>query len=83
MLAAGYDITGETKTRAVLREFDRLCGLDNLRVLHLNDSKGALGSRLDRHEHIGKGQVGLAAFGVLVNIAPLPPQYPIQRNVQN
>jgi len=67
LLAAGYDITTEANTKRVLREFDETCGLDHLRVVHLNDSKGALGSRIDRHEHIGKGQVGLAAFGAVVN----------------
>jgi deoxyribonuclease-4 len=51
---------------ASLDKFDRLCGLEHMAVLHLNDSKGKLGSRLDRHEHIGDGEVGLEGFaGVL------------------
>lgn len=66
LLAGGYDIGTEGKMRRTLREFDDLCGLERLRALHLNDSKGALGSRIDRHEHIGKGRVGLAAFAALV-----------------
>ncbi len=82
-LAAGYDLashangdgTGKKRTRAggraiadeVLDEFDTICGLSNLRVLHLNDSKGARDSRVDRHEHIGKGHVGLGAFAAVVN----------------
>ncbi len=70
-LAAGYDIRAEGDAAGVLAEFDRVCGLANLRVMHLNDSKGALGSRIDRHEHIGAGQVGKAAFGVVVNRAEL------------
>ncbi|MCB9838468.1 MAG: deoxyribonuclease IV [Phycisphaeraceae bacterium] len=66
-LAAGYDITTEKKTEKVLQEFDRVCGLANLKVLHLNDSKGALGSHVDRHEHLGMGEVGEGAFACLVN----------------
>lgn len=66
-LAAGYDITTEKKTDKVLREFDEVCGLENLKALHLNDSKGALGSHVDRHEHIGEGEVGIGAFTAIVN----------------
>jgi len=43
-------------------EFDRVIGLERLSALHLNDSKTARGSRVDRHEHIGKGKIGLEAF---------------------
>ena len=46
----------------MFREFDHVIGLDRLAALHLNDSKTALGSRVDRHEHIGKGKIGLDAF---------------------
>ena len=46
----------------MFREFDRIIGLQHLVALHLNDSKTARGSRVDRHEHIGKGQIGLEAF---------------------
>ena len=66
-LAAGYDITTEKKTEAVIQEFDGVCGLENLKVLHLNDSKGSLGSHVDRHEHIGEGEVGKGAFTAIVN----------------
>jgi len=59
---AGYDISTEAGTRKTFREFDRIVGLDRLAALHLNDSKTARGSRVDRHEHIGKGQIGLEAF---------------------
>ena len=48
-------------------EFDRLIGLSRLKVMHMNDSKKPLGSRVDRHEHIGQGQIGLEAFRLLVN----------------
>ncbi len=56
--AAGYDMSTRAGAREVLASFDGLCGLSNLKVWHLNDSKGKLASRLDRHEHIGEGWVG-------------------------
>jgi deoxyribonuclease-4 len=59
---AGYDIGSEADVKKTFREFDRVIGLDRLAALHLNDSKTALGSRVDRHEHIGKGKIGLDAF---------------------
>ena len=65
ILAAGYDITTSESTRKVLEELDRVVGLELVKVWHFNDSKKALGSRVDRHEHIGRGEVGLEAFGVL------------------
>jgi deoxyribonuclease-4 len=62
VFAAGYDIRSEAGVKKTFREFDRVIGLDRLAALHLNDSKTALGSRVDRHEHIGKGKIGLDAF---------------------
>ena len=62
VFAAGYDITSEPATRKMFREFDRIIGLDRLVAIHLNDSKTPRGSRVDRHEHIGKGKIGLDAF---------------------
>ncbi len=62
VFAAGYDLTSEAGTRKMFREFERTIGLSQLVALHLNDSKTARGSRVDRHEHIGKGQIGLEAF---------------------
>jgi len=56
--AAGYDLSTRGKARGVLAEFDGLCGLAHVRVVHLNDSKGAAGSRLDRHAHVGAGTIG-------------------------
>ena len=52
----------ESAIRKTFREFDRVVGLDRLVAIHLNDSKTARGSRVDRHEHIGKGKIGLDAF---------------------
>ena len=65
--AAGYDLSTTAKAEAALAEADRVLGLANVRALHVNDSKGAAGSRLDRHEHIGKGTIGQAGFAVVVN----------------
>ena len=65
LLAAGYDITTAAGTLSVLAEFERIVGLKHLKVFHLNDSKKPLAARVDRHEHIGRGFVGLAAFGVI------------------
>ena len=62
VFAAGYDVSTEASTRKVFAEFDRVIGLERLAALHLNDSKTMRGSRVDRHEHIGKGKIGLAAF---------------------
>jgi deoxyribonuclease IV len=62
VFAAGYNIGSEAGVKKTFREFDRVVGLDRLAALHLNDSKTALGSRVDRHEHIGKGKIGLDAF---------------------
>ena len=62
LFAAGYDIGTESGIRKTFREFDRKIGLDRLVAIHLNDSKTGRGSRVDRHEHIGKGKIGLDAF---------------------
>src|ERR1700731_714624 len=62
VFAAGYDIGSEAGIKKTFREFDRVIGLDRLAAIHLNDSKTARGSRVDRHQHIGKGQIGLDAF---------------------
>jgi len=62
LLTAGYDICSEEGYVRTFREFDRLVGLDRLKAFHLNDSKRPCGSRVDRHEHIGKGCLGLEPF---------------------
>jgi deoxyribonuclease IV len=66
LLAAGYDICSEEGYVQTFREFDRLVGLDRLKAFHLNDSKKPCGSRVDRHEHIGKGCLGLEPFRRIV-----------------
>jgi deoxyribonuclease-4 len=62
LFAAGYDIGSESGVRKTFREFDRVIGRNRLAAIHLNDSKTGLGSRVDRHEHIGNGRIGLNAF---------------------
>ena len=62
LLAAGYDLGSDAGYADTMRQFDACVGLDRLRALHLNDSKTPLGSRVDRHTHIGSGHVGLSAF---------------------
>jgi deoxyribonuclease-4 len=59
---AGYDIGSESGVRKMFAQFDRAIGLDHLAAIHVNDSKTARDSRVDRHEHIGKGKIGLDAF---------------------
>ena len=67
LLASGYDICSEEGYEETFREFDRIIGLDRIKVFHLNDSKKPCGSRVDRHEHIGKGCIGLGPFRRLLN----------------
>jgi deoxyribonuclease IV len=62
IFAAGYNIGSESAIRNTFREFDRVIGRDRLVAIHINDSKTARGSRVDRHEHVGKGKIGLEAF---------------------
>jgi deoxyribonuclease IV len=62
LFAAGYDIGSESGVRKTFREFDRVIGLSRLVAIHVNDSKTDRGSRVDRHEHIGKGRIGLDVF---------------------
>ena len=67
VFAAGYDLRTKRAYDETLRAFDRTVGLGRLKAFHLNDSVKDLGSRVDRHTHIGKGALGLAAFSFLVN----------------
>jgi deoxyribonuclease-4 len=65
--AAGYDITTPEGYKKTFAKFDRIIGLDRLQCFHMNDSKKGLNSRVDRHEHIGLGAMGLEGFRLLVN----------------
>ncbi len=64
---AGYDIGSSDGYRKTFALFDRLIGIERLRFFHINDCKKGLGSRVDRHWHIGKGTIGLEGFRTLVN----------------
>lgn len=65
--AAGYELAPKRAYDATWQEFDRLIGIKRLKLFHLNDSKKPLGSRVDRHEHIGQGCLGLEPFRLLMN----------------
>ncbi len=62
LLAAGFDVASETGLRETLRQAESALGLANVKVIHANDSKSGLGSRVDRHENIGEGHIGEAGF---------------------
>jgi len=64
---AGYDIVSEEGIYQTLQHLDATIGLNNVKVMHCNDAKAARGSKLDRHQHIGKGTIGLAPFKILLN----------------
>ncbi len=93
-LAAGYDLRSPEGYEQTFEILDREVGLENLRAFHLNDSKRELNSRVDRHAHIGEGELGLEPFRRLVNdarfadtpaVSELPPDepggYSFRRNV--
>jgi len=67
--AAGYDLRSQDGYDAMLEELGQELGLDALKVWHFNDSKGALGSHVDRHTHIGEGEIGEDGFGRILNDA--------------
>ncbi|HEY0981329.1 deoxyribonuclease IV [Schlesneria sp.] len=67
IFAAGYPLQSPDEYAATMDEFDRTIGIDRIRAWHINDSKKPLGSRVDRHEHIGEGCLGLEPFRHLVN----------------
>ena len=73
--AAGYDFRTREAIENTLRDFDEIIGLNRLKVVHVNDSKGDLGSGIDRHEHLGMGKIGERGFFELTHhpvIRPLP-----------
>jgi deoxyribonuclease-4 len=75
IFAAGIDFTDEYKYERMVESFDRIVGLERLRAIHMNDSQKGLGSRVDRHAHIGKGMLGVEPFRFIMNdprLAPLP-----------
>jgi deoxyribonuclease-4 len=71
---AGYDVSTGEKVDALIREFDTLIGIERLKLVHLNDTLKELGSRVDRHWHIGMGKIGPEGFRAIVN-------HPALRNI--
>jgi deoxyribonuclease-4 len=67
VFVAGYELRGEEGLEETMEVFDRTVGLDRIKVVHLNDSKGPLGSKLDRHEHIGLGEIGEEGFRLILS----------------
>jgi len=67
LVASGYDITSDAGYRDTFEQFDRIVGIDRLKAFHGNDSKRPCGSRVDRHEHIGQGCLGLEPFRRLLH----------------
>jgi len=69
VFAAGYDLLNGEAYEKTMQELDRTAGLAHVQAFHLNDAKRPLGSRVDRHDHIGQGSLGLTPFRLLVNDA--------------
>ena len=69
VFVAGYDIRTQRTYKATFEDFGKVVGFDRLKAIHCNDSKKGLGTRVDRHAHIGEGEIGLEAFRFLVNDA--------------
>lgn len=66
-LASGYDVATAKGLRETVRSAEAILGLENVRIIHTNDSKTPLGSRVDRHQHIGRGHIGLEGFRRILN----------------
>lgn len=67
LYAAGYDVQSQRGVNQTFAKFDDIIGFENLKVVHLNDSKGGLGSGLDRHEHVGMGYIGQKGFKAILH----------------
>ncbi|MFH1687083.1 MAG: deoxyribonuclease IV [bacterium] len=67
IFAAGYGLTAPADYRKTMKQFDDIIGLERLSVFHVNDSRREQGSRIDRHEHIGQGHIGVDGFANIVN----------------
>ena len=77
LFASGYDIRSEAGLASTIAQIDSVIGLERVPVFHVNDSKIPLGGRVDRHEHIGKGKIGAAAFARILRnprLGALPPE---------
>ena len=67
IFAAGYDIRTQKAYNETIKRFDEIVGIKKIKAIHINDAKKGLGSKLDRHEHIGKGEIGLEGFKNIIN----------------
>ncbi len=67
IFSAGYPISDPKDYKATMKKFDDVVGLDKLKIIHMNDSMKGFGEKKDRHEHIGKGKIGIEAFRNIVN----------------
>lgn len=67
--AAGYDLRTEKKAQSTIEQFDKSIGIEHIKIVHLNDSKGELGCNIDRHEHIGLGKIGETGLSYIVKFA--------------
>jgi deoxyribonuclease-4 len=67
--AYGYDLRTEKDVNETFKKFDDVIGFEHLKILHLNDSKGEIGSNLDRHEHIGLGKIGEKGMSAIIKLA--------------
>lgn len=67
IFASGYPILTEKDFKATIKAFDDILGIDRIKIIHFNDSKKGFGSKVDRHEHIGKGEIGKEPFGFFLN----------------
>ena len=67
IFAGGYDIRTEESYNKTMADFDSIIGLENIYLFHLNDSKKDLATKVDRHEHIGQGKIGIKAFELIIN----------------
>ncbi len=92
IFAAGYPIIDPGDYAKTIEQFDDTIGLNNLKIIHVNDSKGEFGSRKDRHEHIGEGHIGLEGFRNFVNdprmkdipfILETPKEDDLQEDIEN
>jgi deoxyribonuclease-4 len=67
LFASGYDLRTKQDVNIIVEKIKAIVGLNELRIIHLNDSKGGLGSNLDRHEHIGLGSIGVEGITAFLN----------------
>ncbi|MGH9999430.1 MAG: deoxyribonuclease IV [Nitrosopumilaceae archaeon] len=67
--ASGYDLRTEKTAKSTLEQFDKFIGIEHIKIVHLNDSKGEIGCKIDRHDHIGLGKIGETGLSYVVKFA--------------